>query len=98
MASGSIKKEITNAQSNWQQEFNVLGRNNYASLLILLFGTTFGMFSCHFIGPSAGKMLHGITNAVENYHTVLSENRRLYNEVQDLKGATVWYCSIYLNY
>lgn len=45
MASGSIKKEISNAQSNWQQEFNMLGRNNYALLLILLFGTTFGMFS-----------------------------------------------------
>lgn len=56
------------------------------------------VFICQFIGPSAGKKLHGITNAVENYHTVLSENRRLYNEVQDLKGATVWYCSIYLNY
>ena len=30
--------------------------------------------------------LKGLTEAAENYHVVLEENRRLYNEVQDLKG------------
>ncbi|RZS03953.1 hypothetical protein BHM03_00034211 [Ensete ventricosum] len=27
-----------------------------------------------------------LTDAVENYHAVLAENRRLYNEIQELKG------------
>lgn len=31
--------------------------------------------------------LKGLTEAAENYHMVLEENRRLYNEVQDLKGT-----------
>ncbi|KAG9158516.1 hypothetical protein Leryth_016174 [Lithospermum erythrorhizon] len=30
--------------------------------------------------------LKGLVDAAQNYHVVLDENRRLYNEVQDLKG------------
>ena len=33
-----------------------------------------------------GLKLKGLADAAENYHVVLAENRRLYNEVQDLKG------------
>ncbi|KAF8379514.1 hypothetical protein HHK36_028952 [Tetracentron sinense] len=33
-----------------------------------------------------GSKLKGLADAAENYHMVLAENRRLYNEVQDLKG------------
>lgn len=36
--------EISNAQINWQQEFNILGRNDYA-MLLLLFGTAFNILS-----------------------------------------------------
>ncbi|KAI3725090.1 hypothetical protein L1987_64865 [Smallanthus sonchifolius] len=28
----------------------------------------------------------GLVDAAQNYHTVLTENRKLYNDVQDLKG------------
>lgn len=35
--------------------------------------------------------LKGLADAAENYHTVLAENRRLYNEVQDLKGICLSY-------
>ena len=28
----------------------------------------------------------GLAEAAENYHVVIAENRKLYNEVQDLKG------------
>ena len=31
--------------------------------------------------------LKGLADAAANYHSVLAENRRLYNEVQDLKGT-----------
>ncbi|KAE9459581.1 hypothetical protein C3L33_08550, partial [Rhododendron williamsianum] len=33
-----------------------------------------------------GVKLKGLIDAAENYHNVLAENRKLYNEVQDLKG------------
>ncbi|KAG5020302.1 hypothetical protein JHK87_016157 [Glycine soja] len=33
-----------------------------------------------------GIKLKGLAKAVENYHVVIAENRKLYNEVQDLKG------------
>ncbi|KAJ8513343.1 hypothetical protein OPV22_003777 [Ensete ventricosum] len=41
-----------------------------------------------------GKQLKLLTDAAENYHTVLAENRRLYNEVQELKGNIRVYCRI----
>ncbi|URD96997.1 KISc [Musa troglodytarum] len=41
-----------------------------------------------------GKKLKLLTDAAENYHTILAENRRLYNEVQELKGNIRVYCRI----
>nr|DAD39711.1 TPA_asm: hypothetical protein HUJ06_014034 [Nelumbo nucifera] len=41
-----------------------------------------------------GRKLKGLVDAAENYHMVLAENRRLYNEVQDLKGNIRVYCRI----
>ncbi|WOL07311.1 kinesin-4-like [Canna indica] len=41
-----------------------------------------------------GKQLKVLTDAAENYHSVLEENRKLYNEVQELKGNIRVYCRI----
>ncbi|KAL5747497.1 hypothetical protein ACOSP7_024498 [Xanthoceras sorbifolium] len=41
-----------------------------------------------------GLKLKGLIDAAENYHAVLAENRKLYNEVQDLKGNIRVYCRI----
>lgn len=41
-----------------------------------------------------GAKLKGLVDAAENYHAVLAENRRLHNEVQDLKGNIRVYCRI----
>ncbi|KAE8677980.1 Kinesin-4 [Hibiscus syriacus] len=41
-----------------------------------------------------GIKLKELVDAAENYHYVLAENRRLYNEVQDLKGNIRVYCRI----
>ncbi|XP_060674415.1 kinesin-like protein KIN-14J [Ziziphus jujuba] len=41
-----------------------------------------------------GSKLRGLADAAENYHAVLIENRKLYNEVQDLKGNIRVYCRI----
>lgn len=38
-----------------------------------------------------GIKLKGLAEAADNYHVLLTENRKLYNEVQDLKGT---YCSM----
>uniref|UniRef100_A0A7N0TKR0 Kinesin-like protein n=1 Tax=Kalanchoe fedtschenkoi TaxID=63787 RepID=A0A7N0TKR0_KALFE len=40
------------------------------------------------------NMLQVLLNAAENYHAVLAENRKLYNEVQDLKGNIRVFCRI----
>ncbi|GAA0139494.1 microtubule binding motor protein [Lithospermum erythrorhizon] len=36
----------------------------------------------------------GLVDAAQNYHVVLTENRKLYNEVQDLKGNIRVYCRV----
>ncbi|KAG6389282.1 hypothetical protein SASPL_150747 [Salvia splendens] len=41
-----------------------------------------------------GLNLKGLVEAAENYHSVLDENRKLYNEVQDLKGNIRVYCRV----
>ncbi|XP_044487038.1 kinesin-like protein KIN-14J isoform X2 [Mangifera indica] len=41
-----------------------------------------------------GLNLKGLADAAENYHSVLAENRKLYSEVQDLKGNIRVYCRI----
>jgi hypothetical protein len=33
--------------------------------------------------------IHGLAHAASGYHRVLEENRKLYNEVQDLKGNKI---------
>ncbi|GAA0141034.1 microtubule binding motor protein [Lithospermum erythrorhizon] len=41
-----------------------------------------------------GKHLHGLTHAAKGYKSVLEENRKLYNLVQDLKGNIRVYCRV----
>lgn len=45
----------------------------------------------HFLNPLSfllltGLHIHGLAHAASGYHRVLEENRKLYNQVQDLKG------------
>ncbi|KAB5573567.1 hypothetical protein DKX38_000761 [Salix brachista] len=48
----------------------------------------------NFLGRIDCVKLKGLADAAANYHSVLAENRRLYNEVQDLKGNIRVYCRI----
>ncbi|CAN6839443.1 unnamed protein product [Brassica oleracea] len=41
-----------------------------------------------------GLKLRGVVHAAKNYQVVVEENRRLYNEVQELKGNIRVYCRI----
>ncbi|XP_058209431.1 kinesin-like protein KIN-14C isoform X1 [Rhododendron vialii] len=43
----------------------------------------------------SGVKLKGLIDAAENYHNVLAENRKLYNEELDLKG-TMFSCTMEL--
>jgi kinesin family protein C2/C3 len=36
-----------------------------------------------------GKHLQILSNAASGYHKVLEDNRKLYNQIQDLKGTIV---------
>ncbi|KAF5454141.1 hypothetical protein F2P56_023828 [Juglans regia] len=41
-----------------------------------------------------GKHLHGLAHAASGYQRILEENRKLYNQVQDLKGNIRVYCRV----
>ena len=41
-----------------------------------------------------GIHVHGLASAASGYHRVLEENRKLYNQVQDLKGNIRVYCRV----
>ncbi|XP_018508894.1 kinesin-like protein KIN-14P [Brassica rapa] len=41
-----------------------------------------------------GKKLIELSNAAENYHDVLTENRKLFNELQELKGNIRVFCRV----
>ncbi|XP_040385227.1 kinesin-like protein KIN-14Q isoform X2 [Oryza brachyantha] len=41
-----------------------------------------------------GKHLYSLSDAASSYHKVLEENRKLYNQIQDLKGNIRVYCRV----
>ncbi|PQQ14369.1 hypothetical protein Pyn_38985 [Prunus yedoensis var. nudiflora] len=41
-----------------------------------------------------GLHIHSLAHAASGYHRVLEENRKLYNQVQDLKGSIRVYCRV----
>ncbi|KAJ8444003.1 hypothetical protein Cgig2_020849 [Carnegiea gigantea] len=45
-------------------------------------------------GITASSHMYSLAQAASGYHRVLDENRRLYNEVQDLKGSIRVYCRV----
>jgi kinesin family member C2/C3 len=40
---------------------------------------------------STGENLKMVTNAAEKYHAALADNRKLFNEIQELKGTYLKY-------
>lgn len=51
----------------------------------------FGLL-CLDVHNFVGLDLKGLVDAAENYHGVLAENQKLFNEVQELKGNS---CAVY---
>ncbi|KAG6749835.1 hypothetical protein POTOM_046905 [Populus tomentosa] len=50
--------------------------------------------SLEFLSFNVGMHIHGLAHAASGYHKVLEENRKLYNQVQDLKGSIRVYCRV----
>ncbi|WVY96294.1 hypothetical protein V8G54_028445 [Vigna mungo] len=57
-------------------------------------GMKFLQIKFHEEFSNLGKHVHGLAHAASGYHRVLEENRKLYNQVQDLKGSIRVYCRV----
>ncbi|KAH1078940.1 hypothetical protein GLYMA_19G213600v4 [Glycine max] len=57
-------------------------------------GMQFMQMKFHEDFSNLGTHIHGLANAASGYHRVLEENRKLYNQVQDLKGSIRVYCRV----
>ncbi|KAK8967556.1 Kinesin-4 [Platanthera guangdongensis] len=43
---------------------------------------------------ATGNQLHAVASTASGYHKVLEENKKLYNQIQDLKGSIRVYCRV----
>ncbi|WJZ90408.1 hypothetical protein VitviT2T_009554 [Vitis vinifera] len=57
-------------------------------------GMQFMQMKFHEEFHNLGTHIHGLAHAASGYHRVLEENRKLYNQVQDLKGNIRVYCRV----
>lgn len=57
-------------------------------------GMQFMQVKLHEEFRNLGVHIHGLAHAASGYHRVLEENRKLYNQVQDLKGSIRVYCRV----
>lgn len=73
-------------QMKYSEEFSKLGKSGIWLTCIKLIKI---QITCSQLGICfmAGKHVYGLAHAASGYHKVLEENRKLYNQVQDLKGA-----------
>ncbi|CAL0320851.1 unnamed protein product [Lupinus luteus] len=57
-------------------------------------GMQFMQMKFHEEFSNLGMHIHGLAHTASGYHRVLEENRKLYNQVQDLKGNIRVYCRV----
>eukprot|EP00256_Glycine_max_P030771 XP_006574541.1 kinesin-like protein KIN-14I [Glycine max] len=57
-------------------------------------GMQFLQMKFHEEFSNLGRHVHGLAHAASGYNRVLEENRKLYNQVQDLKGSIRVYCRV----
>ncbi|CAN4093027.1 unnamed protein product [Withania somnifera] len=57
-------------------------------------GMQFMQMKFHEEMHNIGMHINGLAHAASGYHRVLEENRKLYNQVQDLKGSIRVYCRV----
>ncbi|KAB5527409.1 hypothetical protein DKX38_021256 [Salix brachista] len=64
------------------------------TLLTTKAGMQFMQMKFHEEFNNLGMHIHSLAHAASGYHKVLEENRKLYNQVQDLKGSIRVYCRV----
>lgn len=88
----SIKHEVLRTQKKYFEDLNYYGKIHCCHVYsIIAWPQCFysGVHALIFVIFFLGVKLKGVADAAKNYHVVLEENRRLYNEVQELKGKTL---------
>ncbi|XP_015892040.3 kinesin-like protein KIN-14I [Ziziphus jujuba] len=73
-----------------QRDIQELKNNIYTAKA----GMQFMQMKFHEEFHNLGLHIHGLAHAASGYHRVLEENRKLYNQVQDLKGSIRVYCRV----
>ncbi|KAI3773177.1 hypothetical protein L6452_04380 [Arctium lappa] len=90
-------EETKRRQLKYQMAFDGQERN-IKELKQILSTTKSGMqfmqMKFHEEIQNLGLHIHGLASAASGYHRVLEENRKLYNQVQDLKGNIRVYCRV----
>ncbi|KAK6780821.1 hypothetical protein RDI58_023005 [Solanum bulbocastanum] len=69
-------------------------KNLKQTLLTTKAGMQFMQMKFHEEMHNIGMHINGLVHAASGYHRVLEENRKLYNQVQDLKGSIRVYCRV----
>ncbi|XP_059294601.1 kinesin-like protein KIN-14I isoform X2 [Lycium ferocissimum] len=69
-------------------------KNLKQTLLTTKAGMQFMQMKFHEEMHNIGMHINGLAHAASGYHRVLEENRKLYNQVQDLKGSIRVYCRV----
>lgn len=77
----SVKDEVTKTKRSYLEDFKYFGM-----IQCLKFSMIQHRFQVFTRFSYTGFKLKGLAEAADNYHALLTENRKLYNEVQDLKG------------
>nr|XP_009784348.1 PREDICTED: kinesin-4 isoform X2 [Nicotiana sylvestris] len=75
-----------------QQQSDI--KNLKQTLLTTKAGMQFMQMKFHEEMHNIGMHINGLAHAASGYHRVLEENRKLYNQVQDLKGSIRVYCRV----
>jgi len=88
----TIKKDIMKEQMIYSEECNRLGKPCYIFSCSITFQILVYIISNHFGSTFSGVNLKPLVHASENYRTILAENRKLFNELQELKGNIIFFC------
>ncbi|CAL0316480.1 unnamed protein product [Lupinus luteus] len=84
-------------QMKFHEEFSNLGNILLRVCGYLkIFTTLFNMLASYITSLFflQGMHINGLAHVASGYHSVLEENRKLYNQVQDLKGSIRVYCRV----
>nr|GME14213.1 kinesin-like protein KIN-14I [Ipomoea batatas] len=88
-----LKKRFTNQQNIVDQQQRDI-KDLKQTLCTTKAGIQFMQNKFHEEIQNIGQHIHGLAHAASGYHRVLEENRKLYNQVQDLKGSIRVYCRV----